>query len=494
MKSQAMSGRWGFAALGSCVLVLWPLWAAATDYWCPVREYGAAGNGVVLDTAAIQSAIEHCHSFIQDRAVDRGHVVFDAGTYLTGTIELRSNIAVHLNAGATILGALDPSLYTKDGLIYAEGTAAEPVQHISITGQGTIDGNGPFWWVQALLGGWRPQRMIKIVNAQDVTVQGVHLVMSPRWTLHLLACDRVLIDGVTIDNITDEGLSYLQTDGIDLEASRHVKVQDCHIEAGDDAIAVKNSSPAWPRESYDITIRHCELGGWANGFKIGTNARYDVHNVTFRDSTIHAVKGVLDIPLGTRHIAGVAIIADNTANVYDITVSNILMKEVQTPFFLRRQRRINPDGSLSIPGELYNIVLENITVDDATLTSSIMGVETDTGIVYPIGSVTLRQITVVSSEGGFRFQRFRQVPERDTQYPDAIYFGKFPAYGLYARHVDGLLQYDSRVSFSARAWWEGRPEIVYDDVHCVDHAGLAPGTWVFDRTGDSQPCQAVASK
>jgi hypothetical protein len=477
-KTRRSLGVAGIVAFG---MLLWPLSAAAVD--CRVRTYGfLTGTGVLLDTEAIQAAIDDC------AAQGGGRVVFDPGTYLTGTIVLHSHITLHLEAGATIKGALEQRHYTQDGLIYAEGT-----HHIAITGEGTIDGNGPFWWAQALVGHWRPQRMIKIVNSQHVTITDVHLVMSPRWTLHLLACDHAVIDGVTIDNITEDGVSYLQTDGIDLEASRHVEVKHCSIEAGDDAIAVKNSDPAWPLPSYNLDIHDCVLGGWANGFKIGTNATYDVSHVTFRDSRIRAVQGVVDIPLGTRNIAGVALIADNTGNVHDITVSNIQMEAVQAPFFLRRQRRVNADGSHSIPGRLDNMLLENITVDDATLTSAIMGVETDTGTVYPVGAVTLRNITVVSSEGGFRFQQFRQVPERDLEYPDAIYFGTFPAYGLYARHVEGLLQYDFPVSFRSSAQREERPEIVYDDVHCVDHTGLVAGTAIFDRTGDASPCPAVGA-
>jgi hypothetical protein len=491
MKTHTIRGWWGGVILVAWAVVLWPSGVFATTYTCPVRQYGATGTGSVLDTAAIQAAIDDCHGRIINPQTDQGKVVFEPGVYLTGTIELRSNINLHLQAGATIKGALERRLYTKDGLIYAAGTAANPMQHIAITGQGTIDGNGLFWWAQALQGKWRPQRLIKLVNAQDVRIKNVHLVMSPRWTLHLLACDGVSIDGITIDNITQDGLSYLQTDGIDLEASRNVEVANCSIEAGDDAIAVKNSNSGWPLESYNIDVHHCVLGGWANGFKIGTNTRFDVYNVTFRDSMIRAVKGVVDIPLGTRNISGVALIADNTANVYNITVKNIHMEKVQAPFFLRRQQRVKADGSLTIPGRLDHIVLENITVDDATLTSAIMGIPG-----YPIQSVTMRNIAIVSSEGGFAFERFRQVPERATEYPDAIYFGRFPAYGLYARHVDGPLQYAPTVAFQSSEQWEGRPEVVYDDVHCVDHTGLAVGTWVFDRTGDAfpPPCQAVGNE
>ncbi len=435
---------------------------------CLVQDYGATGDGTTLDTAAIQNAIDDC------AAQGGGAVVLEPGEYYSGTIYLRSGITLVVQAQATLLASTAKGDYDPD---HPALVLAESVTDIGIEGPGTIDGNGENWWWKAVLGLWRPSRLIKIIDAQRVTVRDVRLTQSPKWTLHLLACDEVLIEQVTIRNPAGGSLVDPNTDGIDLEGCRHVEIAHCDIETGDDCIVLKNSEDEWRRESYDIDIHDCVLAGWANGFKIGTETERDFRNITFRDSVVQAT--IESFP-GTRCISAIALISDDGANLADITVENIQVTAVQAPFFIRLQRRLR--GDLTVPGTIDAVLLRNIEVDDASLTASIMGIPG-----HNIDGVTLENVQIVSSEGGDESQKDIVPPERETDYPDATYFGKFPAFGLFARHVNGCLRYAADVNFTTSVG-DTRPAVVYDDVHQVDAAGLDAGAWVYDRTGEVEAC------
>ncbi len=435
---------------------------------CFVKDYGAVGDGSTLDTEAIQEAIEDC--------VIRGggRVVFEPGVYYSGTIDLATGIVLELQAGATLLGSGSWADYKLEHpvLVYAES-----VTDIGIEGPGTIDGNGEKWWRNGVLGLWRPERLIQFVNAQRVTVKNVLLTQSPKWTLHLLACDNARIERVKIRNPAGGGEVDPNTDGIDLEACRNVEVAQCDIEAGDDCVVLKNGDPTWRRESYNIDVHDCVVAGPSNGFKIGSETARDLHDIAFHDSVVQAS---VDTYPGTRCVAAIAIESVDGAHLSNITAENIRVTAVQAPFFIRLQQmwRSLP----AQPGTIDGVTLRNITVDDAWLTASIMGVPG-----HNIDGVTLENVSLTSSEGGTASEQDLVPPERNFLYPDANQFGKFPAYGIYARHVNGCLRYAADVAMRTTAG-DGRPQIVYDDVHQVDAGGLAPGTSVDDRSAEATPC------
>ncbi len=261
------------------------------------------------------------------------------------------------------------------------------------------------------------------------------------------------------------------TDGIDLEACRHVRIRDCDIETGDDAIVLKNGDDDYIRESYDIEVSGCTLSSWANAFKIGTESRHDFRDIVFRDSIIQA--SVESNP-GTRPMGGVTLVSDDGAHISNVLVENIRMSAVRAPFFIRLQRRLR--GDRTTPGSIGGIVFRNVEVEDADLPASIMGIET-----HHIDDVTLENVRIVSTEGGSHDERDRIVPGREDEYPDAIYFGRFPAYGLYARYVDGVLRFKGEVAFTT-AVDDGRPAIVYDHVRETDGSGLCSATTIYNRT------------
>lgn len=422
---------------------------------CSVRGRGAAGDGETLDTAAIQAAIDEC-------AGTGGVVVVEPGTYYTGTIFIKSNMTFRIQDGAVILGSTEPSDYAGESLISIQNAT-----DVILEGPGVIDGNGPTWWFWHWIdtSAYRPGRMVQPVNSRNVTIRNIRLRDAAAWHLHLLACDDVLVENVTIRTLVDETDQSPNTDGIDIDACRHVEVRDCDIETGDDCIVLKNGYAEWARESYDIRIHDCTVAGWANGLKIGTRPKAPVHDVVFKDIVIQA--SVHTNP-GTRVMGGLTLVSDDGSEVYDITAENIQMKQVIAPFFLRTQeRRLDDEGDrISESGRLYNITIRNVVASDVLLPGMIMGIPG-----HPVENVTIENVSITSTVAGSEGDRLIVPDERNLEYPDSIYFGTIPAWGVYARHVSGPLVFSGEVSLTP-AEGEKRAAVILDDVADYDLSGL----------------------
>src|SRR5215211_7535835 len=215
-----------------------------------VTQHGAVGNGQTCATAALQRAIDHAASR------GGGRVVVPAGRYVTGTLWLRSNIELHLEPGAVLLGSQNVDDFPVwspawEGVkSHAPLIGGEGLTNVSITGRGTIDGRGQHWWERMRqLDLFRP-RLIRLVDSRNVLVEGVTLTNSPAWTLNPLACDGVTVRGITILNPPDSP----NTDGINPDSCRNVHVSDCHIDVGDDCVTIKSGSETDGRRQY----RPCE--------------------------------------------------------------------------------------------------------------------------------------------------------------------------------------------------------------------------------------------
>ncbi|MDE6654093.1 MAG: hypothetical protein K2K37_06870, partial [Muribaculaceae bacterium] len=167
-----------------------------------ITEFGAVSDTTRLSTAAIQNAIDAC------TAAGGGTVLVPAGSYKTGSLTLRSQVDLHLQAGATLYGSTDIADYTpvtssyvslRTGIPTIQLIYADSVEHVSITGQGTIDGRGKAFpklsWNDE--GITRPH-LLRIIRGSDIRVSGVTLRNSGCWMQHYLACDRVHIDGITV--------------------------------------------------------------------------------------------------------------------------------------------------------------------------------------------------------------------------------------------------------------------------------------------------------
>lgn len=238
-----------------------------------VLDFGATGDGATLDSAAIQRAIDAA-------AADRGRVIVPGGRrFLIGTIELRSGIDFHLADDAELVVSTDENHYTGRAAI-----AAQDATGLKITGAGRINGRSREfmthfdeeneWWRPK---GFRPRLMV-LTGCRDLELHNLMLFEAPSWSLHLVGCQNVLVDGMQIRNQLD----VPNCDGIDPDHCRDVEIRNCHIVCGDDAIVVKATRRgAAYGGSANIHVHDCVLETQDSGVKIGTETTADIHHVVF---------------------------------------------------------------------------------------------------------------------------------------------------------------------------------------------------------------------
>ncbi len=267
-----------------------------------VMDFGAVGNGKKICTAAIQKAVDSC------ALAGGGKVVVPAGRFVTGPIFLKSHIEVEVLAGATLAFTTDfdsvPSVPGRwEGIarhVYASLFTGTELEDVSIAGRGTLDGQGEAWWkafravreLRRKMGieerepenppgsplKWARPRLINLYGCKNVHISGLTLVNSPSWNVHPVLCENVLIDGVTI---LAPGAEAPNTDGIDPDSCKHVRIANCYISVGDDCIIVKSGYRFQEHgvPSEDIVITNCEFGRGHCGVGVGSETSGGVKNV-----------------------------------------------------------------------------------------------------------------------------------------------------------------------------------------------------------------------
>lgn len=419
-----------------------------------VKSFGATGNATTLDTAAIQHAIDTCSRF------GGGKVVFPAGTYLCGTLELKSNVMLDLLAGSEIFGSPDIKNYhTVDPFIDGDGQpfgycliGANHADNIGIEGTGAVNGDGV---------GFRGDRpfLIRLAHCNGITVRDVTLEQSAAWGLNLYRCRQILVNGVHIWNHAN-----YNNDGIDVDSSSLVRITHCDINSEDDCICFKTTTPT---SCSHIRVDHCRLSSQCADVKFGSETMG-----TMRD--IH-VKNCYDYD--TR-LGGIKILCMDGGHIHNVRFDNFSMRNVDMPIFIRLGARLgtfHPGQKPEKPGTITNIVIRNVT---ATACNEghllfptgvfITGIPGD-----PIGSVVLDNIQMTLTGGAAASDAKVHVPEVISEFPDFYLFSRyFPAYGIFARHVSNLRL--NNVDFHLEMP-DGRPAIVCQDVsHVVWNQAPAP--------------------
>lgn len=474
MNRRQLLGATGLAAVAGSMApasALAKQYAKSTAHFLDVREMGAVGDGVTLDTAAINKAIDRCH------AGGGGVVYLSPGTYLSGTVILKSNVTLYLEAGATLLGSKKPSDYTQQRGPDKTADAnqkhlifARDADNIGLAGPGRIDGQGPsFWapsgrivpppedaWRDVATYDWkplpRPSPLLEFYNCQNLRIENVRIENAPGWTLRPIQCRSVFIRGVAIRN----PVIGPNTDGIDVTCSKDVFISDCLIDTGDDAICLKSESPYGgdPAPVKNITITNCVLTCCCNGLKFGTSTKGAFENIVFSNSVIFNE----DVDPRARVIAGIALEMVDGGSVEGVLISNIRMQRARTPIFIRRGARHHKAGPLR------GVMIDNVHATGSLLTSSITGLPG-----FEVEDVTLSNIRIESGENGPVEWAGAKIPELAGSYPEARMFGRLPAFGLYCRHVQGLrLNHVEFVCGTA----EMRPALYCDDVRDLDVDGL----------------------
>ena len=389
-----------------------------------VRDHGAKGDGVHLDTKALQTAIDAVS------AKGGGTVAVPPGRYLTGTLFLRNHVRLYLEEGSVLLGSKDlahypetvakvrsyTDNYTDKSLIYAEG-----VERVAIDGEGIIDGQGASFKGPYKV---RPYT-IRMINCRDVSIRDVRIVDSPMWVQHYLECEDVYIRGIRVRSRVNAN-----NDGIDIDSCSRVRISDCDIWSGDDAIVLKSTTA---RPCRDVVVSNCVLSSDCNALKLGTESHGGFEDIVMTNCSIYDTR-----------LSGLAIECVDGGALARVIASNLTMRNVGNPLFVRMgdRGRIFKEGQPRPGiGTLRDVTIANVY---ATASSNI-GCPLAGIPERPIENVYLSNIDMVFPGGGTEEMARRNPPEERDRYPEFKMFGPLPAYGLWSRHVRGLVAKDIRI-------------------------------------------------
>ena len=420
------------------------LTARAADY--NIVAYGAKADTTVLSTEALQRAIDDCSQS------GGGRVVVPTGIYKIGTVELRSHVNLHLEQGATLYGSTDlkdyrpmttgyVSLRTKAPtiqLIYADR-----VEDVTIDGFGTIDGRGRAFkklsWNDE--GITRPH-LLRFIQSRDITVRDITLKNSGCWMQHYLACDRLRIDGIKVENRNN-----YNNDALDLDGCHEVIVTGMTADSDDDGITLKSTSP---RLCENIRIADCVVSSHCNAVKLGTETNGGFRNISISGIVVKPSYDQREKFFG-QWIGSSAIsleIVDGGV-LENVNVSDITVEGTEAPIFIRlgnRARGYLSDGANMekiIPvdhvGRIDGIRLSNIHIRNAgAMGCSITGLPG-----HPVENVWLSDISI-RHKGGIAASDLSEIEqtvrdEKEKEYPEATMWGPLPAKGFFIRHARNII-------------------------------------------------------
>ncbi|HEX8462687.1 MAG TPA: right-handed parallel beta-helix repeat-containing protein, partial [Segetibacter sp.] len=427
-----------------------------------------------------------------------GTVYFPAGTYLSFSIHLKSNIALFLDQGCVLLAAdstangkyddAEPNEWG-DKLQYQDYGHShwhnsliwgENLENVSIVGTGTIYGKG------LSRGFYATDHWEKIgVNPGVLMVEG-----SGNKAIALKLCRNVILKDFTIlygghfgilatgvDNLTIDNLKMdTNRDGMDIDGCQNVRIANCTVNSPyDDAICLKSSFGLnYARPTQNVTITNCQVSGYDLGsFINGTFQRKEFSQVPDQEGPAGRIKFGTESNGGFKNITisncvfeycrGFALETVDGALLEDVTVSNITMRDiVNAPFFLRLGARMRGPAGVQV-GELRRVLISNVMVYNAdshfsTLISGLPGNEIE-DIKFNNIRIYYRSIDSPAT----KIQTV--VPEYEKNYPEPQKFGVLPAYGFFIRHVKNIELNNVEISFMGK---ETRTAIIMDDVKGAD--------------------------
>ncbi len=446
----------------------------AKDYNASV--FGAKSNGTTLNTSSIQKGID----YISENG--GGRLVFYVGRYLTGTIYLRSNVTIHLEEGAILVGSANPFDYEKNfnwtALIFALDQ-----ENIGITGKGVIDGQGfqvatnlvdmiHKGVVKDPLKYDRPNETIRPQNiyfrgCRNIVIRDINLRDPGSWNQQYDQCRNLVIDNITVDS-----KSYWNNDGVDIVDCDSVVVSNSYFDAADDGICLKSHSADFVCQN--VWIRNNTVRTSANGIKFGTVGQGGFRNIsiinnlvfdTYRSAiTFAAVDGgfveniVVDSlrSLNTGNVIFLRIgerRAGRKGRMNGVTISNVYAEVPAT----------KPDAGYNYEGPVEDLP-RNISP------SSIVGMPDAL-----IENITLKNIEIHYPGGGnphyakVGLDELDKVPELAASYPEFSMFKELPAWGFYLRHARGITMENVRLVCEKKDY---RTAVVLDDVHGASFVNL----------------------
>lgn len=398
-----------------------------------ILDYGAVADGKTLNTKAFNDAVLACHKS------GGGYVLVPEGTFLSGTIQLLSNVYLNLAPGAVILGSPNYSDFRgpRKGANFKSTVAdltisqcnslimADNAKNVGITGFGIIDcgrseklindpDNRPFTVVFA--------------DCYDVYVEKVKLINSGLYTVFSLRCERMKFDGVTVDTYDS-----MNGDGLDFDGGKDVLITNCHLETGDDSIGLKTTDPAFPCENF--TVSNCFFRSRWAGVRLGPESAGDYRNISINGCTFENCND------------GIKIQCCGNSIIEDILFNGMTMRNVVRPFFISLSRyRLSALESVRpktgrmrrLTINALNAVMPPMGFEDTQTYCSLVGLEG-----ADIEDVTISNVTIVANGGGTQEHADRvfvsELLDFIGQYPEAHQFhGELPSAVLYMKHAKNV--------------------------------------------------------
>ena len=497
-----MHGRDAHATYLLLAIVLMPAFARGVN----VKDFGATGDGTTLDTPSINQAI--------DEAAKNGGgtVFFPAGDYLSVSIHLKSNVALHLMQGATIVAADPKEGHKYDPAEPNPGTDqwqdfghshwhnsliwGENLENVSIVGPGRIWGKGlvrsgnqsrtkeqsdairdekyegrpkgPFGYPSARDAtepGWG-NKAIALKLCRNVTIRDVTIRKGGHFGILATGVDNLVIDNVKMDT---------SRDGMDIDACRNVRVSNCSVNSPwDDGICLKATHALGEaRPCENVTITNCQVSGYDEGtFLDGTFKREEKQKYSHKTTTgrikfgTESNGGFKNITISNCVFAysrGLALETVDGGLIEDVTISNITMRDiVNAPIYLRLGARLRGPSESTKAGAFRRVTISDVVIHNGPTEQGVLIV----GIPeHPIEDVTLSNIRIDYAGGGDAKLAAVKMDDHVKDYPEPANHGPTPAYGLFARHVNGLELRDIKLTFDKQ---DVRPPVVLENVNRAD--------------------------
>jgi hypothetical protein len=380
-----------------------------------VKTFGAVADGQTPATAAIQKAVDTC------AAEGGGKVVIPSGRYLTGPIFLKSYVQVELEAGSVLVGSTNFADYPViegrwEGIerkMFSSLFTGKGLTHVSITGPGTVDGQGSVWWAahrataelrrqRGLVGRepenpsdaplpWPRPRMFYLESCTNVLLRDLTILNSPSWNVHPVYCQHVTLDNLTIISPTNSP----NTDAVDPDSCRDVRILNCYCDVGDDDIVLKSGYNADGRRvgipCEDILISDCTFAHGHGGVAIGSEMSGSVRNVTVANC-------VFD---GTQRGLRVKTAMGRGGVIENFRACNLVMRNIVDAAFSITSNYDGPRGSgTNAPAPELIPVMRHIHWSDAIVSGARLAAELNGLAESPVLDVSLRNIRFTSVKGG----------------------------------------------------------------------------------------------
>ncbi len=453
--------------------------ASAQNPFYNIVDFGANGDGTTNNTKAINDAIEAAAKN------GGGTIFFPAGDFLSYTIRPKSNITLHLDQGARLIGNEQTEnagydlpeenawykefqdfghSYWKNSLIYGDS-----LHNIAITGDGMIWGKGLYTYDRPDSIG-SGNKAIALKNCYNVSIRNISILHGGHFGILATGVDNLIIDNVRVD---------ADRDGFDIDCCKNVQISNCTINSPtDDGLCLKSSfALGYARATENVTIVNCQIYGYDHGTLM--DGTFKKEFIDEEPGVNHCITGRLKLGTesngGFKNITvsncvfersrGIAIETADGGIIEDILFDNITMRDItDTPFFIRLNARMRgPEG---VPvGVCRRITISNLNVYDVggRPKSPELGAGMVMGIPgHYIEDLTLSNIRIYFRGGGTKEAIKKEVPQNIDTYPDAYRWHSMPAYGIYFRYVKGL-----RVNNVVLRYMNSdeRPAFILDNVH-----------------------------